>query len=121
MQNRYWHFLLAFVILLVRQSTGFSAPPSKLTAKIEVFAERSDNVRKNMPNEPYVDPITGRVTLDVSDLKLDMADLGKPGWAEPERVHPTPGEPGKSAVGYVLPNGNIDWDQMARDLKEEDE
>ncbi len=66
--------------------------------------------------KPYTDPLSGRLTVDVSDLGLSMNDLGKKGWVDPENVHPSPGERGMPSNGYVLPNGNIDWDAMARDL-----
>ena len=72
-------------------------------------------------NEPYVDPKTGRTVVDVSDLGLNMEDVGRD-FLTGEAVHPAPGDnSGMDSSAYVLHNGNIDWDSMARDLADSDE
>jgi len=43
---------------------------------------------KKYATDSYVDPESGRTTVDVSDLGISMDDLGKKGWASPENVHP---------------------------------
>lgn len=43
---------------------------------------------KKYATDSYVDPESGRTTVDVSDLGISMGDLGKKGWASPENVHP---------------------------------
>jgi hypothetical protein len=68
----------------------------------------------------YTDPETGRVTVDVADLGVKMDDIGKKGWADPENVHPKPGERGLSEQDFVTANGDIDWDAMATALQKED-
>lgn len=68
-----------------------------------------------------MDSKTGRTVVDVSDLGLNMEDVGKD-FLTGEAVHPAPGEDGGvDSSAYVLPNGNIDWDKMARDLADSDE
>jgi hypothetical protein len=70
--------------------------------------------------EPYKDPKTGKTVCDVSDLGLTMEDVGRD-FLTGEAVHPEPGEAGTDSQTYVLPNGNIDWDAMARDLADSEE
>jgi len=43
---------------------------------------------KKYATDSYVDPESGRTTVDVSDLGISMGDLGKKGRASPDNVHP---------------------------------
>jgi hypothetical protein len=43
---------------------------------------------KKYATDSFVDPESGRTTVDVSDLGISMGDLGKKGWNSPENVHP---------------------------------
>ena len=80
----------------------------------------SDEAPNNYKNQPYIDPVTNRLTVDVSDLGVNMKDISSSGWNDPDKVHTKPGEGGgKSASEYVTLDGNIDWDAMARGLAQE--
>ena len=112
-------------------TSAWILPASKLASSKErtkkYFASSADapypsqNSSQKLRNEPYVDPDTGKLSVDVSDLGVNMDDIGKKGWADVDRVHPEPGGAGMSSEGYVTLDGNIDWDAMARDLAMEDE
>ena len=121
--------LLLGILLAAPAAWSFSTTPRiahrstrVLLAKQENAGEAPDNSTSNQryPTEPYIDPVTNRLSVDVSDLGLSMDDLGKTGWAEPDRVHPSPGEDGLNAETFVTMSGDIDWEAMAAALAEQE-
>eukprot|EP00621_Florenciella_sp_RCC1693_P006248 CAMPEP_0182546492 /NCGR_PEP_ID=MMETSP1323-20130603/36106_1 /TAXON_ID=236787 /ORGANISM="Florenciella parvula, Strain RCC1693" /LENGTH=150 /DNA_ID=CAMNT_0024757723 /DNA_START=14 /DNA_END=466 /DNA_ORIENTATION=+ len=68
-------------------------------------------------NQPYVDEVTGKTVVDVSDLGIELKDMNVP-W-DPKNVHPDNYDEGLDGNKFLNEDGSIDWNAMAKVAMEE--